>query len=384
VDEVTAPLPIEHRAKSVGSARWPFPLLLLSVYFLAKPFYFFPSGGPQIGDVVVPALLVWLFALGTDAPGARSLRVLFWCVLFILYALIVNGTWGLLLANSSMFKMPIFMLFNLGIFVICLLLADRYGDRFFEFVVHAVAAALIAQALLSFVVDNSLKREVIFFNNPNQLGYWSLLSASIFFVCATRIRVHPYLSAAVAITSLYLVALSLSKAAILASLGLFALVYGVRLKKLLLVVPVALAAVFALQGSELYENVAWRIGNIGAQSDDSLGVRGYQMLWEHPQYLLLGAGQGAFERFRGLGSTGTEFHSTLGSLLFSYGVVGFGLFSLFMWQIYREAGMYRFAFLAPAFVYGFTHQGLRFSVFWALFALVASVRPETRNELDAR
>ena len=357
----------------VGSVRWPLPLLVIGFYFLAKPFYFFPSGGPQLGDVAVPALVALLLGFGTQLPSRGSARVLFWCSLFVLWAGIVNGIWAMVLGDSNMLKMPIFLLFNLGIFSVCLLMADRYGDRFFTFVLYAVAASILMQAMLSVVAPSPTRRQIIFFNNPNQLGYWSLLSASVFFLCSLRIQVHPLLKIAVALASLYLVALSLSKAALISSLVLFALVFGVRLRTIAVAVIVGLLTLVLFAGTELYENVAWRIGNIGAQKDDNLATRGYYFLWEYPQHLLVGAGQGAFERFRGFKTGGIEFHSTLGSILFSYGVVGFGLFTVFMWQLLRVAGLYRFAFLVPAFMFGVTHQGLRFSVFWALFALVATV-----------
>lgn len=64
-------------------------------------------------------------------------------------------------------------------------------------------------------------------------------------------------------------------------------------------------------------------------------------------------------------------HSTVGTVLFSYGVIGTFLFGIVLWRIYRRSGFANFLYLAPAFAYGLTHQGLRFSLLWVLFAALA-------------
>src|SRR5690606_25026545 len=71
--------------------------------------------------------------------------------------------------------------------------------------------------------------------------------------------------------------------------------------------------------------------------------RGYERLWEYPQYLIYGAGEGAHWRFmdvlyaeRSIGG-GREIHSGLASVLFSYGIFGFALFAGFIYAIFRKA-----------------------------------------------
>jgi hypothetical protein len=127
-------------------------------------------------------------------------------------------------------------------------------------------------------------------------------------------------------------------------------------------------ALYFLSHLTLFEDVVARLNNIGGQSDDSLQGRGYDRLWLYPQYLLFGAGEQGLERFP---ETDIELHSTLGAVLFGYGVVGAGLFGLLLWRLFRLAGWWDFLYLAPAFAYGLAHQGLRFTLFWTLFALIA-------------
>jgi hypothetical protein len=70
---------------------------------------------------------------------------------------------------------------------------------------------------------------------------------------------------------------------------------------------------------------------------------------------------------------GHEVHSTFGSVLNSYGFVGFLLFlsaiGAWMWQIYRAYGVTGVAcMVGPALIYGISHNGIRFTIFWLLFA----------------
>jgi hypothetical protein len=344
------------------------PLLVFSTYFLLKPFYFVSSGKPQPGDFLAMVLLGTILTVGTAQHQPRTTRLLFFASLFVAYAALVNMSWALLLGNVDLLWGPLFLAFNLALFCLCLLMADCYGERFFRYTLVAVGTSLILQALLSQVAPTATRRQVIFFENPNQLGYWTLLSTSIFFLCTLRIRVHWAIKLVVTCASLYLVALSLSKAAIAAMLALCGLVFVVRPRYLMLLLPIAALAPIVLAGTQLEDNLLWRFDTLG-QADDNLAVRGYSMLFDFPQYLFFGAGEGAFERFRVWSSR--EFHSTLGTILFSYGMLGLTFFGLLIHRIYREAGLYRCAVLAPAFLYGATHQGLRFSLLWALFAVAA-------------
>jgi hypothetical protein len=92
------------------------------------------------------------------------------------------------------------------------------------------------------------------------------------------------------------------------------------------------------------------------QSDDSLAGRGYDRFWRFPEYLIFGAGEGDFQRFAGMYDV--EIHSTLGSLVFSYGIVGAGLAVLatLMTIERRPAGL---LYLMPAMAYGVAHNGIR-------------------------
>ena len=130
---------------------------------------------------------------------------------------------------------------------------------------------------------------------------------------------------------------------------------------------------FFVGSSELFELVQNRV--LTAQSDDGLAMRGYDRIVNHPNYLVFGAGEGAWWRFDSY--IDGELHSSIGTLLFSYGIVGLGLFT---WFLVRAAGDRKLLFVAyacPLALYGLTHNGLRFTLMWELLAVLSCVGADT-------
>jgi hypothetical protein len=94
---------------------------------------------------------------------------------------------------------------------------------------------------------------------------------------------------------------------------------------------------------------------------------------EYPEYLLTGAGEGALYRFDEADDGDEqihEIHSTFLTIMFSYGLVGTAAFAAAIWRLYRLSSGGAFLYLIPPFLYGLTHQGLRFSFFWLLLAVI--------------
>jgi len=97
--------------------------------------------------------------------------------------------------------------------------------------------------------------------------------------------------------------------------------------------------------------------------------RNYDRLWEYKEHLLLGAGEGDFQRFSDSDKEALEIHSSAATVLFSYGIVGTLLFLAFALRIVRRAQFRATAILVPSFAYTIAHQGLRFTMLWVLLAV---------------
>ena len=134
---------------------------------------------------------------------------------------------------------------------------------------------------------------------------------------------------------------SLLAGPMLSLLPTFALAYSRDFRQVFVATLLGLLLIGGATQTSVYKNAARRIANVGEQQDDSFTSRGYDRIWQFPEYLLLGAGEGAYSRFRNWDDN--EFHSTFGTIVFSYGFVGSAFFAWWMWQLYRVSGVRYFA-----------------------------------------
>ena len=103
--------------------------------------------------------------------------------------------------------------------------------------------------------------------------------------------------------------------------------------------------------------------------------RGYDRIAANKEYLLFGAGEGGTDRFKETTKLGTaEIHSSAGTILFSYGIVGCVLFLLFVWRLVEGATLRISMLLVPPLLYTFAHQGLRFTLLWVLLPIFVVVK----------
>jgi hypothetical protein len=134
---------------------------------------------------------------------------------------------------------------------------------------------------------------------------------------------------------------------------------------------VAGALVMGLDPSSLFER---------SLDMDQGSNRGYFRLAKYPYYLLFGAGEGYVYRFAIVDQWEHELHSSIATLLFCYGIVGTALFAGINWQIVRLGGWLSALALMPPYVFGLTHQGLRFTQLWVLLGFLLCLAIETRRD----
>lgn len=345
-------------------------LLLLSSYLLMKPIYVFPSGYPQPADgllclAAIAAAFSNAVAWTTPVRSATAVGVV-----LAGYMCVVNLYWSLILSDTEVAGGATFYAFNIMLFVVVLRATIQKDPTSLRWIGYTTAAGLTALALGSLALNKAgAFRQTLLFNNPNQLGYWVLLSATIFLLCSNRVRFRPLVQVTAMLSSAYLAALSLSKATMISLFVLYCLHFFKNPRVVLAMVFAAGIGIAVLGDTELADKVTSRLENIGQQKDDSAAARGYDRIWTYPIYLILGAGEGAIYRFKGATH---ELHSTIGTVLFSYGVIGLGLFCYWLAKIGRVAGFMNLSYMFPLLLYGITHQGLRFSLFWFVLALVAA------------
>ncbi|SER60145.1 O-antigen ligase [Salisediminibacterium halotolerans] len=366
---------------------------LLLLYFLLIPFYIFPSGLPQIADFLL-LMIFFLLVLSQRSiqlgPVTRSTIGLF--IAFILITIIVNGIWAIRLNDAWVLESASYYVYNSVIVLTFIIAKSLFGAKLYPLIMNAAAASLILQALLLVPMygTGDGARETLFFNNPNQLGYYALVSLAIVLLIneTGRRKKGAFFFLALISGSIVIMA-SLSKAAIFAAVLLF-FGYGVlQLNKLARKNSLKMLALFSsfaiflgifmltdtLDGYAFFDDLSLRLESTGGTEDDNLSGRGYDRIFNHPEYALIGAGEGDITGRITSDYTG-ELHSTIGTVLFSYGVIGFVLFSgLLLKGVVAAAPAHLFALL-PVLFYGLTHNGLRSGLFWILLTLLIVLKDD--------
>ncbi len=349
-------------------------LRMWSLYPLLFPFYLMgktqvagqaklESGVPQIADYWLVVLMgLVLFRLRVRLVR-QAVPILCAFSAFFVYTLIVNLAWAATLDDLSLLKASYFYGYDTLLFATALLLYSSYRERFLEVTFHAVAASVLLQAILSplALLGDSSARQAMFFNDENQLGYFLLLAAIVVVRGGERLAISPGYRLVVYGAIGYLTLLSQCRGA-LSGLAALAVVSLLGRPLRLLFVLGALAAVYLVL--KLDPATVSQFGErfVTHGEYDSLSTRGYDRIVNHPEYLLAGAGEGAYTRFRS-DLFGTELHSSYGTLLFCYGIPGLGLFFAGLLLMARSdwtSALY----MLPPFVYGSAHHGFRFAFFW--------------------
>jgi hypothetical protein len=354
-------------------------LYVWALFPLLFPFYVFRSGLPQPGDVIMAVLLVVLLPIlgvGVKETLRGPIRAAVW---FVVYVALVGAVFSAIQREGSFRPafQSVYYLYNCLVLTACISLYSWFGDRFLRITLISVVISLLLQLGMAVAVGaQTVGRDIGSFNNPNQLGYYAILSVTIILILTRRVPMRASLQAMVVIAGVYLAALSLSKAA-LSGVALLLILVFVRNPAvtfgLMAMVPLLY---FLVDLTPLMERVHTRI--FTPQPDDTLATRGYDRLLNYPEYLVFGAGEADWARFESQAGL-FEIHSSLGTLLFCYGVVGTSLFVAIIWAIYRCAGCRLVLYLLPIFLYSLTHQGLRFTLFWVALAVTACVGDAMRR-----
>jgi hypothetical protein len=310
---------------------------------------------------------------------------------FSFYVLLIEFFYGIVYDDIAYVINSAFFLFNFilsaGVYQVIL----RKGAFPLKFGVLSAAAIAVASVYFGGVDlrDVANGRSTGTFNNPNQLGYFSVCLLSLAYLLNRHGEIRFLTMLGLLAASLYLAIASLSKAAIISNILVLVFVLhsrstdrGAAMRAILIAVVIA-GFSYLLVSGYFNDFVAFnRVVNWQSEKDSTLESRGY--------FAFLS--RSIFQIIPGIGSfdvnliVGHEVHSTFASILNAYGVIGFSIFaSVFViWSrtLYRAYGFFgAIALQGPAIFYGISHNGNRFSIFWLLFS--ASMALATR-ELSMR
>lgn len=357
---------------------------IVGLYLIGKMFYVFGAGAAQPADMALA-----LAALVVMPPRRLAAFLVEQKALTLLLGWVglVAGLWALLRTQPEfLVRGPLYLGFNVVAVAAVVGARERDPLRFDRVAAGFLFAAVLIQFAAVLVRPEHLNkdgvlREMGTFANPNQLAYWAICSMSLWLVlrrCSAKPVDLLILALLGAIQVMTLSRAGMGATAIgLAVWAWFALTPPLRLAAAALVVAAgALLAVPAVRApladTELYAGLEQRVTKSDRHS--SLAERNTQRLFDYPQYLAFGAGEADRRRFTQ--EDQLEIHSTPGVLLFGYGVVGLALFAWLIAGIARRAPFRASAQLVAPLVYSLAHNGLRFTFFWIVVAVLLSLAQE--------
>lgn len=302
---------------------------------------------------------------------------------FLAWIIIVNCFWFTIIGDYTFLRKTSFYIYNAAIMLFVVSLGMYDYERLRKVVYWSCIAALGAEFFyLEFIYTGAKMRSLGTFNNPNQMGYWGLLMLACLGVARRGRPMHITDAGALAV-GCYVIAQTLSRAATAAGvLMALAVALSGRWQRGALIAIVGLGmaggSIELLRGgileqvseASVVKGLQYRISRLTRNPDDPLSLwkRGYGRLIEHPEYLAVGAGEGAFERLTSLKDK--EFHSSLGNILLSYGIIGLGILFVFFYTIFRKSPTINLVYFGLIMLYGITHMGMRDTMLWIFLALV--------------
>ncbi len=347
-----------------------------AIYLIVFPFYILPEGNPQLADIFGSLLVAVNFkSILTSINTNRYTKFLF---LFVIYTFIVNAIWMIIVGDMTILKNSVFYLYC---YFLMMVLFNKIKDRsFLEITFKAIAITLIIQALSWPFLKSQGVRTQMFFNNPNQLALWSLCLLVIVYVLSRFLNTKTVYSMPLLLLCTFFVLISASRAALAGSL-VFWMFYIIKSRKHFVIFLLGLLITFIvvdynfdleLKNFAALEYNMDRFSNNTISGKQSIGTRGFNRIVENPQYLFLGAGEGAYERF----NEDIELHSIFANVLFCYGLIGLflylGAFALFVKQFSKEI----FALIFVITFFAGVHMTMRIPLFWITLLFVIYLHEE--------
>jgi len=350
-------------------------VIVWCVFVLGTPFCVFPSGLPQPGDFLMLLLLpLALYGWNGRMLGAfaRPFRIL---LLFTLWVAIVQyswatitGNWGLV-GKDTFLLFPIYYAFNASVMLVALILYQRHGDGFLRLTAWALLAAIGVLVVGSFFTHYNALRNGVFFNNPNQLGYYTVLAACMLALLHRKLKLGLLVTTAGLLGCMYLGLVSASRAAAGGSAVILVVTLVSNPKIVLAAIPLIAGLVLTGPVAGAIERTERRVRVDQFPEYSFLEERGWGRIYDNPEYILVGAGEGATGRFRDSLIGTHEIHSSAGMIIFSYGVIGAFLFLWFAWRVLQGARLGAAMMLAPIAAFTVAHHGLRDSMLWIVLSI---------------
>ncbi len=354
----------------------------VSIAVVTTQFYVFSSGVPQPSYLFYLAFVVlyWLSINGSFTIKSQS--PVKYALYFLGYVTVVNVIFAILEQDWSFNSFSVYLLYDVIVFIFIVAFIEG-GDRQRKLLFNSFVIALVLifiTSLLGYGRYNYYPRYNAFFNDPNQMAFWVICTfASLCLITEKYFGVKFVLF----LVASFVVLKTMSRSGFIALVFVFmgvvfsyyesyknsSSIFSVRNVVIFLscLVLFPTIAVMFLESEGFADLVSrFEVTDFAQQSD----IRGYTRIFEYPEYLLFGSGQGLDQRFGAV----NEIHSTWAAFLCYYGIIGLSLFCTFLFFIYRKMHVSNLLIALSPLMYSFSTFGARTPVFWVFLAVAYCCR----------
>lgn len=345
--------------------------MIFVIFFLGvllSQFYVFPSGIPQISHLLIAlfSVIALLSVYNRKVEISYNIkRLLFILIAYFVYIALVNLYYTIKYSSSEFIVDIVYMGFNLMVFssVILILENIKIRDSALKGVLFSIIT-LLTLCIIGVGRFNYGSRFNAFFNDPNQMAYWSIC-VCVIALCLLRNNV---LKIIIAVLCTVIIFYTQSRSGLI-GVSILLIAALSTLKKRWFITTVAIIGVCAITSVSVVDNIDSDFSNRVRTTDinSQAETRGYNRIFKYQDSLIIGYGKGLENRF----NTHNEIHSSWMSILFYYGVVGALIFSLFIFLILKNASFFHVMLISSPLMYGLSTYGLRTPIFWIMLAILA-------------
>ena len=372
--------------------------VLIYIYLLLRPYYFFNSGTLQISDyfLILAFLALIIRSKRQKANTKRIIKENIYLLVFIFFTLIIN-TIGFLTSPDTRFLLSTaYYLFG---FCAVMLFSSNIKNAKFRNTIFKILVLNLFLQLSIYILSlgrywHNSNRYMGTFNDPNQFGYYILLSFAYIYIINLSLKqkklkiIVPYLISA------FLILISQSTAMMIGFIAVTILliiqnikIIATNLKKIakyiaviiILIIPIIVICKAVIANNEALQtnidNAMQRIeqktDKINVNSSNKRNIfedRALDYIYYYPEKLLYGAGEGAETEYD-LVDHQTEIHSTYPALLFYYGIIPFIILMKWMYKKLKHLNGYLVAIYASLLLESFFLANQRQALFWVFIAI---------------
>lgn len=319
-------------------------------------------------------------------------------IVFCLAVFTINIIYFLLIGKFKFILSILYFVFNLiAIIVFSFVLENKKFVMKMRSILKVNLLIQIIIYILGMGKYYGAERYMGTFNDPNQYSYFVLLSLTFIYIINDKLEINTK-DYPITIIAILLIIFSASTGMLLGLIILLLVkfLYEVNTKQIYKYITIILfffIGIFLIFSDHIIYNtlekyndnfLIMRINDkLNRINNDStvptlLQERGYDKIIKNPQYILYGAGEGAYERFNGY--CDIEIHATFPSLLFYYGIGPFFILVAWIYKKIKDNKIKNILFLVPLFIESFTLLNQRQALFWIIILFCDYYKEDKKNE----